>query len=145
MRYLTSFALTLVFGHALAGEAKPFVVEPSSKAISSNHLVEPFGIETLGGVFTPFIEAGCSLPCTHTTVFSTAEDNQTQILIHLYRGHGTRVAKLTALGTLSISGIPSAPRGTPKVSVTLGAVGADLVISATEPSGAKLTIMRVVR
>jgi molecular chaperone DnaK (HSP70) len=62
-------------------------VEANSPVLWRAQLTEPIGIETLGGVFTSILAAGCALPCEVTNTFSTAEDKQTEIKI-VYRATG---------------------------------------------------------
>src|SRR5688572_4709920 len=68
-------------------ESTSLAVETPSSAVSGDGaLRESIGIETLGGVFTPILIKGCELPCVVSQTFSTAEDDQDQILIHVLRG-----------------------------------------------------------
>ena len=121
------------------------LVEPASDAVAHNGaLREAIGIETLGGVFTPLLAAGCPLPCSLSQTFSTAEDGQSEILLHLYRGTGPRTATAHSLGTFRISGIPSMPRGTPGVVVEFIVDQSGVRLTAVDRDGnAKLQIARV--
>src|SRR5262249_51410245 len=88
-------------------------IEVKSPMVRRAQVTEPIGLETLGGVFTPILKAGCSLPCEVTNTFSTAEDNQSEIKISLFRGSGARVSQNHSLGSFAILGIPPLPRGKP--------------------------------
>src|SRR5690554_6146447 len=76
------------------------------------------GIETLGGVMTKLIEKNTTIPTKATQVFSTAEDNQTAVTIHVLQGERSRAADNKSLGRFDLSDIPPAPRGVPQIEVT---------------------------
>jgi len=76
------------------------------------------GIETLGGVMTKLIEKNTTIPTKANQVFSTAEDNQTAVTIHVLQGERERAADNKSLGRFDLSDIPPAPRGLPQVEVT---------------------------
>ena len=76
------------------------------------------GIETLGGVMTKLIEKNTTIPTKATQVFSTADDNQTAVTIHVLQGERDRAADNKSLGRFDLSDIPPAPRGMPQVEVT---------------------------
>ena len=76
------------------------------------------GVETLGGVMTPLIERNTTIPVKKTEVFSTAEDNQTAVDIHVLQGERTMAQDNMTLGRFRLEGIPSAPRGVPQIEVT---------------------------
>ena len=76
------------------------------------------GIETLGGVMTKLIEKNTTIPTKATQVFSTADDNQTAVTIHVLQGERDRAADNKSLGRFDLSDIPPAPRGLPQVEVT---------------------------
>jgi len=118
------------------------VIEANSPVLLRAQVREPIGLETLGGVFTPILKAGCSLPCEVTNTFSTAEDRQTEIKISLFRGSGSLVSENYSLGSFAILGIPPLPRGKPLIAVTLRAVGADIILIARDSAGAQLRIER---
>jgi molecular chaperone DnaK len=76
------------------------------------------GVETLGGVMTPLIERNTTIPVKKTEVFSTAEDNQTAVDVHVMQGERPMAADNMSLGRFRLEGLPPAPRGIPQVEVT---------------------------
>jgi molecular chaperone DnaK len=76
------------------------------------------GVETLGGVMTPLIERNTTIPVKKTEVFSTAEDSQTSVDVHVLQGERPMAADNMTLGRFRLEGIPAAPRGVPQVEVT---------------------------
>jgi molecular chaperone DnaK len=76
------------------------------------------GIETLGGVMTKLIEKNTTIPTKATQVFSTADDNQTAVTIHVLQGERQRASDNKSLGRFDLSDIPPAPRGMPQIEVT---------------------------
>lgn len=76
------------------------------------------GIETLGGITTPLIPRNTTIPTKKSQVFSTAEDNQTQVQINVVQGERELAADNKQLGTFVLDGIPPAPRGVPQIEVT---------------------------
>ena len=76
------------------------------------------GVETLGGVLTPMIERNTTIPIKRTEVFSTADDNQTAVDVHVLQGERPMAADNISLGRFRLEGIPQAPRGVPQVEVT---------------------------
>jgi molecular chaperone DnaK len=76
------------------------------------------GVETLGGIMTPLIERNTTIPVKKSEVFSTAEDNQTAVDIHVLQGERPMAADNMSLGRFRLEGIPPAPRGVPQVEVT---------------------------
>jgi molecular chaperone DnaK len=76
------------------------------------------GVETLGGVMTKLIEKNTTIPTKATQVFSTADDNQTAVTIHVLQGERDRASDNKSLGRFDLSDIPPAPRGMPQVEVT---------------------------
>ena len=75
------------------------------------------GIETLGGVFTRLIERNTTIPTRKSEVFSTAQDNQTAVTIHVLQGEREMANQNRTLGRFELVGIPPAPRGVPQVEV----------------------------
>ena len=76
------------------------------------------GLETLGGVMTPLIERNTTIPVKKSEVFSTAEDNQTAVDIHVLQGERPMASDNMSLGRFRLEGIPAAPRGLPQIEVT---------------------------
>ena len=76
------------------------------------------GLETLGSVMTPLIERNTTIPVKKTEVFSTAEDNQTAVDVHVLQGERPMANDNMSLGRFRLEGIPPAPRGVPQVEVT---------------------------
>ena len=76
------------------------------------------GIETLGGVMTTLIERNTTIPVKKTEVFSTADDNQTAVDVHVLQGERPMASDNMSLGRFRLDGIPPAPRGIPQVEVT---------------------------
>ena len=75
------------------------------------------GIETLGGVASPLIEKNTTIPTKKTQIFSTADDNQTAVTIHVVQGERKQAAQNKSLGRFDLTDIPPAPRGMPQVEV----------------------------
>ncbi len=75
------------------------------------------GIETAGGVFTKIIDKNTTIPTKKSQVFSTYADNQTAVTIHVLQGERPMAADNKTLGNFNLDGIPSAPRGVPKIRV----------------------------
>ena len=76
------------------------------------------GIETLGGVSTPLIEKNTTIPTQKSQVFSTAEDNQTAVTVHVIQGERTQASQNKSLGQFNLADIPPASRGVPQIEVT---------------------------
>jgi molecular chaperone DnaK len=109
-------------GAVLAGEVKDVVlldVTPLS-----------LGIETLGGVMTRIIERNTTIPTRKSQVFTTAEDNQPAVTVHVLQGEREMSADNRTLGRFELSGIPPAPRGIPQVEVTFD-IDADGILHVT--------------
>jgi molecular chaperone DnaK len=97
-------------GGVLAGEVKDVLlldVTPLS-----------LGVETLGGVMTVLIERNSTIPIKKTEIFSTADDNQTAVDIHVLQGERPMAGDNMTLGRFRLEGIPPAPRGLPQIEVT---------------------------
>jgi molecular chaperone DnaK len=76
------------------------------------------GVETFGGVMTPMIERNTTIPVKKTEIFSTAEDNQTAVDIHIMQGERPMAASNMSLGRFRLEGIPPTQRGTAQIEVT---------------------------
>ena len=78
------------------------------------------GIETMGGVATPLIEKNTTIPTKKSQVFSTAEDNQTAVTIHVVQGERKQASANKSLGRFDLADIPPAPRGLPQITASSG-------------------------
>jgi len=76
------------------------------------------GIETLGGVMTKLIEKNTTIPTTASQIFSTAEDNQSAVTVHVLQGEREMASANKSLGRFDLTDIPPAPRGVPQIEVT---------------------------
>ncbi len=76
------------------------------------------GVETLGGVMTPLIERNTTIPVRKSETFTTAEDGQTAVTVHVLQGERPMAADNMSLGRFNLEGIPPAPRGVPQIEVT---------------------------
>jgi molecular chaperone DnaK len=76
------------------------------------------GIETKGGVMTPLIERNTTIPTRKSEVFSTAEDNQPSVQVHVLQGESEMATYNKTLGKFELVGIPPAPRGMPQIEVS---------------------------
>ena len=76
------------------------------------------GIETMGGVATPVIEKNTTIPTKKSQIFSTADDNQTAVTIHVVQGERKQAVQNKSLGRFDLADIPPAPRGMPQIEVT---------------------------
>ena len=76
------------------------------------------GIETMGGVATPVIEKNTTIPTKKSQIFSTAEDNQSAVTIHVVQGERKQATSNKSLGRFDLADIPPSPRGMPQIEVT---------------------------
>ncbi|WP_318479028.1 molecular chaperone DnaK [Photobacterium leiognathi] len=97
-----------------------------------------FGIETMGGVMTTLIDKNTTIPTKAEQVFSTAEDNQSAVTIHVLQGERKQAMHNKSLGQFNLEGIQAAPRGIPQIEVTFD-LDADgiLNVSATDKATGK--------
>ena len=100
------------------------------------------GIETMGGVATPLIEKNTTIPTKKSQVFSTAEDNQTAVTIHVVQGERKQATQNKSLGRFDLADIPPAPRGMPQIEVTfdLDANGILNVLAKDKATGKEQSI-----
>lgn len=102
------------------------------------------GIETLGGVMTPLIEANSTIPTSKSQVFSTAADNQGSVEIHVLQGERAQAVNNRTLGRFHLDGIPPAPRGVPQVEVTFDLDANGVInIKATDKGTGKEQSIRI--
>ena len=87
-------------------------------------------IETIGGIATPLIERNTTIPTEKSKTFTTAEDNQPAVQIHVVQGERKMVTDNKSLGTFQLSGIPPAPRGIPQIDVIFN-IDADGILHVT--------------
>ena len=123
-------------GGVLAGEVKDVLlldVIPLS-----------LGIETLGGIMTPLIDRNTTIPTRKSEVFSTAQDNQTTVEIHVLQGERKMALDNKTIGKFQLTGIPPAPRGMPQVEVTFDIdANGILNVSAKDRATAKEQKIRI--
>ncbi len=102
------------------------------------------GIETLGGVMTKLIEKNSTIPTKKSQVFSTAEDNQPAVSVHVLQGEREMASGNKTLGRFELVGIPPAPRGIPQIEVTFDIDANGIVeVSAKDQSTGKRQSIRI--
>ncbi|MFZ7124871.1 MAG: molecular chaperone DnaK [Desulfobacterales bacterium] len=102
------------------------------------------GIETLGGVMTKLIEKNTTIPVRKSEIFSTAEDNQPAVTVHVLQGEREMAADNKSLGRFELVGIQPAPRGTPQIEVTFDIDANGIVnVSAKDKATGKEQSIRI--
>ena len=102
------------------------------------------GIETLGGVMTKLIEANSTIPCKKSQVFSTAEDNQPEVTIHVLQGERQFARDNKSIGRFNLTGIAPARRGVPQIEVTFDIdANGILKVSAKDKATGKEQTIRI--
>jgi molecular chaperone DnaK len=104
------------------------------------------GIETKGGIFTRLIERNTTIPTKKSEVFTTADDNQTQVEVHVLQGEAETVYSpgVRSLGRFQLTGIPPAPRGRPQIEVTFDIDANGIVnVSAKDTAAGKEQAMTI--
>jgi len=102
------------------------------------------GIETLGGVMTRLIDKNSTIPTKKSEIFTTAEDNQPAVSIHVLQGEREMAADNKTLGRFELVGIPPAPRGTPQIEVTFDIDANGIVeVSARDSASGKQQSIRI--
>lgn len=156
---LVQEALTKEFGVTLLKSSNMDLAVAEGAAIQANNIVGgegstdillvdvcpiSLGIETMGGVFTKLIDANTTIPCTKKEVFSTAENNQTTVTIHVLQGERPMAKDNKSLGQFNLEGIMPAPRGIPKINVSFDLdVNGILKVSAKDEATGKEQSIRI--
>jgi molecular chaperone DnaK len=102
------------------------------------------GIETQGGIFTKLIERNTTIPTKKSQIFSTAEDNQTAVTVHVLQGERAMASDNTTLGRFDLTGIPPAPRGVPQIEVSFDIDANGIVnVSAADKATSKAQSIKI--
>jgi Hsp70 protein/TIR domain len=126
-------SLIRVLERVLAIPATPPLESTAAPSpVAPRYTETPFtiSIETLGGVATPLIARGARLPASYKEAFSTAEDNQSAVTIHLFAGERAIAAENVAIGRFELSSIPPAPKGVPQLTLQ-ASVDSTLVLTVS--------------
>ncbi|HWR05623.1 molecular chaperone DnaK [Sporomusa sp.] len=96
------------------------------------------GVETMGGIMTKIIDRNTTIPTRHSQVFSTADDNQPEVEIHVLQGEREMASGNRTLGRFKLGGLPPAPRGLPQIEVTFDIdANGILTVSAKDQASSK--------
>lgn len=136
----TTTGPTTTTGASTGATARPAPAIP----VKGGKIAADLGIETKGGMFTPLIERGATVPAKHSEIFSTAEDNQTTIPVAVYWGVSDRVAGGQLLGRYTLTVPEPQPKGVPQLSVTfqIDGDGAFQLTATDSATGAPVTVSR---
>jgi curved DNA-binding protein CbpA len=122
------------------------IADQKKVAISKGLIIEPLGVETLGGVMTVIIPQYTAIPAEVIEVFSTAVDGQSNVEINIFKGNRSLTKDNIDMGTFRLDGIPPAPRGVPQIEVsfTVDETGTLSVFARDKATGKKsnLTLVR---
>ncbi len=142
--WFASFALSYFVMGCQQGP-KPLVLENESPIVGANQVtLEALGVETVGGVLAPLIQAGTKVPCSVSKVFTTAVDDQSQITVTVFRGNERMTARDHPLGRFQIVNIPAEGRGLPRVQVTFSISDRRISISARDVvRGTEMSVLRL--
>jgi molecular chaperone DnaK len=103
------------------------------------------GIETAGGLFEPIITRNTTIPCKKSQIFTTAQDNQDMVRVHICQGERNMTADNKSLGILELTGLPPAPRGLPEIEVAFELdVNGILQVHARDKGTGRAQSMRIV-
>ncbi|HEY5945291.1 MAG TPA: Hsp70 family protein [Kofleriaceae bacterium] len=112
--------------------------------VAADELALSISIETIGNVATVIIPRGTKLPVSHTEVFSTAQDDQDRVEVHLMQGERPLVSQNRSLGKFQLFGIPRAPRGIPQIEVTFTvSKDGELTVSARDKATNHMKEIRI--
>lgn len=102
------------------------------------------GIETLGGVMTPLVEANTTIPCSKSQIFSTASDNQDAVTINVLQGERPLASQNKSIGLFNLAGIAPAKKGIPQIEVKFDIDASGIVtVSATDKATGKAQSIRI--
>lgn len=106
------------------------MIEADSPATRGNRLSEAISLETGDGELAPILERGCALPCREVVTFGTAEDDQAEIVLYLFRGNGATTDGAVDIGAYELSGFPQSSDEEVEVTATFGADSSGVWIEA---------------
>lgn len=140
-----SSSLAVVYGAAVRAAVLSGYLDRRIKSLLCLHVPHSIGIETSGGIMRIIIEKGSPIPTKASCAFTTHTDNQLGVAVRIFEGENTLICKNHFLGTLELSGLPTIPRGVPKVKVAFEIdSNGILTVSAEERSSMKFDEMVIV-